>query len=48
METKNKTKSTNDNANNSELKFSVKFKEDGKSYQNIKKKILINKINKNT
>ncbi len=48
METKNKTKSTNDNANNSELKFSVKFKEDGESFQNIMEKILINKINKNT
>ena len=48
METKNKTKSTNDNANNSELKFSVKFKEDGESLQNIMEKILINKINKNT
>lgn len=48
METKNKTKSTNVNANNSELKFSVKFKEDGESFQNIMEKILINKINKNT
>ena len=48
METKNKIESTNDNANNSELKFSVKFKEDGESFQNIMEKILINKINKNT
>ena len=48
MKIKNKTKSTNDNENNSELKFSVKFKEDGESFQNIMEKILINKINKNT
>ena len=48
METKNKTESTNDNANNSELKFMLKFKEDGESFKNIMEKILINKINKNT
>ena len=48
METKNKIGFTNDNANNSELKFSVKFKEDGESFQNIMEKILINKINRNT
>ena len=46
METKNKIESINNNANNSELKFSVKFKEDGESFQNIMEKILINKINK--
>ena len=48
METKNKIESTNDNANNSELKFMLKFKEDGESFQSIMEKILINKINKNT
>ena len=46
MENENNKITTKEKNNNSEIKFSVAFKKDGDSFQNIMEKVLMSKINK--
>lgn len=47
METEKNQVCTNEKQNKDEIKFSIAFKKDGESFQNVMEKILMNKMLKN-